>query len=214
MPKWTLFGLLTAPVVIVLVAFAAAHLFAPDDPTRQIAIIAVVFAGGGFAVNYGKNAYDVWDKERERRKKSEENKERLRIIPTYRRYDSGKSVVGVQIYNEGKVPVAIRAVTLCIDTAEIKNVFPLFMISGRSKDGMEEYAVTKKLEPHEHVDFFVPFGEGPSTKELVMFAPNSLWIRIELFSGGSEQVSGEEIRRAIYRDSEFNWSDDSAPALT
>lgn len=117
--KWTSFGLIAALLTIVVVGIATAAILAPDDLTRQIAIFAAIVALGGLLVNAAKNLYDIWDKERERKKKDEEGKER--VVATF----IHEPRRAVKIVNKSKFPLHIASVQLRIKKAGADECCPL-----------------------------------------------------------------------------------------
>jgi len=93
-----------------MMVVVAVAVFLPGDAvTRALVVIGYILA----AI---KTMYDIWEKERERKKKTEDGNEQLSLTPTFRWHDVGSRVVGVEAYNSGKVPVAIRSAALVVKT--------------------------------------------------------------------------------------------------
>jgi hypothetical protein len=148
---------LAIPVVLLIVLGAGIAYWADEDPTRRIAIFGAAVAFGSLIVNYLKTAYDLWDKERERKKKDGEGKERIKATVLLKRtyFKNGPSFhIGVTLYNEGNRPVNIKRVCLKFDGGEI----PLLANESLRQLGIlciDESELNRKLEPKDHHDFHV-----------------------------------------------------------
>jgi hypothetical protein len=131
-----------AVVVVVLLGVGAAWLVGGDDLTRQIAVFAAVVATLGLVVNGVKNGYDIWDKERERRKKESEGKERVKVTAIYKNppYQFGSNPrVGVEVYNDGPL-LNVRRVLLKVNSGSGDEESPLlrFVRMADSGEGQAE----------------------------------------------------------------------------
>jgi hypothetical protein len=108
--------------LVVLVAVVVYFLFFSDSlqgdwVTRIIAVV-------GFAVTAGKVAYDIWDKERDRKKKADEKKEKVRTFALCKRQQGGFNL-SVDIYNDGAAKIHIRNVYLAFTENGFKNQYQL-----------------------------------------------------------------------------------------
>jgi hypothetical protein len=188
---------------LVAIAVGAAWWFADDDPTRRIAIFAAVVASAGGL----KNLYDIWDKMQEKRKKADESAERIKAVPLFDSFMTASPTVGVEIHNEGKVPVPIRRVALVIKTEAGEAGYPMVttgdMETRHYPDGRpysdRQYLNQAKLDPADpSVEFFVQFmPKDARPNQLAAMSPENLWIRVESNKGVVARVEGAEIQAVI-----------------
>ena len=84
---------LVAAVVIPVVFFQG------ENTTKTVAVAGFLISLAGFLISLGKTLYNVFDKERERKKKSQESQERVKVTARYGHWDSTGTELGVVIYN-------------------------------------------------------------------------------------------------------------------
>ena len=107
---WWALVLVVAPLFVIGAGVVVAGQVGEDKD--KVAVYAAVVATLGILVAGAKNAYDVLDKERERRKKEDESREVLTATAEFCNYDSGTKQVGVELYNGGKSTVPVKQVRL------------------------------------------------------------------------------------------------------
>ncbi|MFO0799546.1 MAG: hypothetical protein U0804_18915 [Gemmataceae bacterium] len=148
-------------LAVLLIGWGVALLVDPYDLTRQISVFGGVVAVFALLGNLGKIGYDIWDKERDRKKKDEDKKEKLKATALYSppvsklRYSSpgidpdGVCVVGVKIYNEGSAPVHVKSVRLvCREGTTHFEPVPLYVEAGKTE------SFTCLIEPKHFADFY------------------------------------------------------------
>lgn len=184
--------LLAAPVAaVVLAGIGIAVWVEHDDLTKQLAVFAVVVALGSFLVNYGKAAYDVWDKERERRKKEADAQERILATPVFTWHDTAESVVCVDLYNAGAAVVHIKRAALVVRDATGGEAVEVLCAG----DGFDPRC---KLGPKDHARFrSITSDKRFAGVALAKLPPTDLWIVVESFVGEVARVRGEDVQAAI-----------------
>lgn len=149
-----------------------------DAVTRTIAVL-------GFALTMGKAAYDIYDKERERKKKAEEGRERIKAIMKYGLWDSSGLDLGVVIYNEGTSPVHIESV-IChfgSEQAEFSTTY--------------HHQRTKLIGPKDKANFtFKSLGNNVSNR-ISELPKETVWLVISSYQGEICRVEGEEILKVL-----------------
>lgn len=184
--------LLAAPAAAVVLAGVGIAVWVErDDLTKQLAVFAAVVALGGLVVNYGKAAYDVWDKERERRKKEADAQERVTATPVFTWHDTAESVVCVDLYNVGAATVHIKRAALVVRDAAGVEAAEVLCVG----DGFDPRC---KLGPKDHARFRSTTGDKRfGGVALAKLPPPDLWIVVESFVGEVARVRGEDIQAAI-----------------
>lgn len=191
MSKRNVLILTTPAALVVLAGVGIAVLVARDDLTKQLAVFAAVVALGGFLINYGKVAYDVWDKERERQKKEGDAQERVQAMPVFTWQGTTEAVACLDVYNVGTATVHIKRAALVVrDAAGAEATEVLYV--GDSAD-------TKcKLGPKDHARFKAFTGDKRfRAVALAELPPADVWIVVESFVGEVARVCGEDIQAAI-----------------
>lgn len=210
MSKFTLFGLLAAPALVVVIGIVAARHFYREDATRQIAVFAAIVAAGGVLVNYFKTVRDYLKEERDRKKKDEDNKERVKVTPVFTPPQGKKwlaglvnmtndrlCVVGVEIFNEGLIPVNVRRTTLVINRSGQLQETPLL------KDEDDQPCL---IAPKSVVPFFTEgLNQTIKGSMLLALAADDFYIVVESFASGEvARVPGAEVQAAIRKVNERN----------
>jgi hypothetical protein len=190
-------------VGVVLVAF----LIPGESITRFIAVAA-------FVTTLSKIIYDVWDKERERLKKAEDKKEKIKATPVFNPI-GGKQwllgavdidldkcfIVGVELYNEGVCSVNIKKVSLCI-TNEHGQIKEIILVIDEAQDSII-------LDRYEDIVFVTP-GLNTQIKgtRLVGIDPNLFYIQVDSHLGTVARVDGKSIQEVITKAMTTNWQID------
>jgi hypothetical protein len=189
--KRNLLVFLAAPLLVLFAGAGVARWVERDDVTKQLAVFAAVVALGGFLVNYGKVAYDVWDKERDRRKKENDAQERVQATPFFTWHGTADSVACLDVYNAGAATVHIRRVALVVrDAAGTATAEQLYV--GDSSD------TRCKLGPKDHARFQLFTGDKRfQGVALAKLSPENLWIVVESFTGELARVRGEDVQAAV-----------------
>jgi len=178
------FFVLAAAVVILGVVFQG------ENTTKTVAVVvAVAVAVAGFLISVVKPLYDVFDKERERKKRSQESQERVKVTAKYGHWDSTGTELGVVIYNEGSTTLHIQSVAC--------HYIP--------SDGVKEelifsnlnYACTELLEPKHTAKFHCDSFKEVVLKQISTLPKENVWITINSYQGEIYRVGGEEIIKVL-----------------
>jgi hypothetical protein len=171
-------------VVTLAIVVALAFLIPGETATRLIATLAFVIA-------LGKTAYDIWDKERERSKKADESREKIRAVAKYGNWDSTGTELGVILYNESaSTPVHIQSVVCHYKSADGESERQVNFVN--MKYGREELSEPKHS---------ARFRDGDSHADLhqlfVTLPEEWLWITVTSYQGEVSRVSGKEIKKVL-----------------
>lgn len=176
--------LLIGLIVLVTIAVILVVLLVPGDTTtRAVALLS-------FVITVGKVAYDIFDKERDRKKKAEESRERVRATAKYGHWDSTGEELGVVIYNEGSTPVHIQSVNCYYrrgDGSDVQQV-------GLDNMGHQE---TELLQPKHVAKFRYGLFKEDVLREIASLPKEDVWITINSYQGEICRVSGEDIIRVL-----------------
>jgi hypothetical protein len=175
---------IVAAVAAVIVVVPLAFLIPGQTGTQLVATLA-------FVVALGKATYDVWDKERERTKKSDETREKVKAIARFGHWDSTGQELGVLLYNESSVtPVHIRSVVCHYKTA-----------NGQTEQSLELSNLkhrTEELLPPKYATKFRDGGfKTPILKMLAALPDDQLWISVTSYQGEVCRVDGSEIKAVL-----------------
>jgi hypothetical protein len=169
-------------VLIVLCGLVVAGSFRFSDTPWTTAL-----ATTGFIVAVSKTAYDIIDKERERKKKADEGRERVKATARFGMWNSTGHELGVVIYNEGSQQINIKHVVF----NHMMGGTP-HQISFSNKD----YRNEELLSPKDTAKFW---DTNANLKPAIVatMPPESVNITIESYQGVIYRVSGEEIIKAL-----------------
>jgi len=178
--------ILTKLFVGFLIAVTAAALliillFPSERSTSIVAITALL-------LTTVKTGYDIVEKERERKKKTEEGREKITATAKYGMWDSSGHELGVVIYNTGSGPVSIASVECH------------YALGGETK--ILEFSNLKyqrtELVPSKHT---AKFRSGCFKDDLLAvmakLPEKDIWITIETQEGEVVRVGGKDIVRAL-----------------
>ena len=176
--------MIVAGIGLFVVAVVVGAFLVPGEfTTRAIAVL-------GFVVATGKTGYDVWDKERERRKKSEEGKERIKATPKFDNFNTAEPELGVVIYNDGTTPVHIESVVCRYDAADgyKPTEFVLFNLDAQPSELLQPKHTTNFVfGQFDHLDMD---GMEDATDE-------RLWIIVRSHGGGEWRIPGRDIAKVL-----------------
>lgn len=197
--RWTIVGVVVVPAALILGAIEGARRFAPDDQTRQFAIFAAVLAVGTWVFNYIKWIKDLFDEAHDKKKKEEDEKESLTLTATYDMHDVKAPVIGVNLFNNGKVTVPVKTVAMVVKTDEGDAATAMCVLSKQpGSNGIRKHELDRRLEPGDHADYFIPFGGEQLTSPARLVALAHLYrIVVRTFSGSRFEVTGETIKTII-----------------
>jgi hypothetical protein len=174
-----LIGLFALALVVVLVVF----LVPGDKTTRAVAAFGVFFT-------IAKIVYDICDKERERKKKAEENRERVKAEARYGWWDTTGFELGVVIYNEGTTPVHIQSVTCHYIPRDGSQETTLAL------DNMER-GRTQLLHPRHTARFRYGLFKDEELSKIAALPKENVWITINSYQGEIYRVAGEDIIKVL-----------------
>jgi hypothetical protein len=167
-------------VAIILVGIWIFHLEVGWSPLSISAISLVL--------TLAKIGYDVFDKERERGKKSQEGRERVKVSARYGTWDSSAEELGVVIYNDAATPIHLKSVTLHRrvggDEEEIEMV---------NRDDLE----SELLMPKHTTGFRYGCFKADILRSISQQNENNIWITIDSYQGEICRVGGDEILRVL-----------------
>ena len=170
--------------MVAVLVVPLAFLIPGETGTRLVATLA-------FVVALGKAAYDVWDKERDRTKKAEETRERVKATAKYGYWDSTGEELGVLLYNESSnTPVHIQSVVCHYRPPSSQTVESLELFSLNHK--------TEELLLPKHATKFRDGGfHGPVLKLLASLPEDCVWISVTSYQGEVCRVEGREIQAVL-----------------
>lgn len=176
-------------VGVVLVAF----LLPGEHITRGIAVV-------GLLLTLGKGAYDIFNSERERRKKAGDSAEKVKATPDI----DDHGYLCVQLYNYGSTLVHISRVALVVKE-ETGQVYRQLITNERSvrttnsRVYLGESDDTVKLDIKDNAYFTLRYGGDKFKLAALHNLPyESLWIVVESYSSGEiTRVPGDAIQAAI-----------------
>jgi hypothetical protein len=167
---------------VMLVAF-----FVPGEfVTRAIAVLGVLIA-------VAKTAYDIVDKERERRKKASEGVERIKATVCYSKAWS-RRLFGVEIYNEGPL-VNIKSVCLKVVTGEKTERIPL-LVNYRLEGAGQHFPRAKFEETYilqQKSNVFFHIDPNREMAAFLNFDPSALSVEVESFVGPLATIEGDKV---------------------
>ena len=176
-------GAIVLAVIAVLVVGFVVH---GDMTTRIIALLGFLFAAA-------KIAYDVYDQERERQNKAEENREKVKVIPKYARWDHTTPVLGVVIYNDGSTPVHIRSVVFHFRVGGEEKTTWLSDYESQPGGLLERKDKAKYRDAGEMIDGNIQVDYEP----LLALPESDVWIVVTSYQGEIARVTGDEILRVL-----------------
>ena len=197
MSKRFLLGLGLSGTALLAGVISVAVFVPGENVTRVLAVL-------GFIVALGKTAYDVWEKERERRKKKEDNVEKLRVAPTLQSHDADIETLGLRVHNAGKSAVSIHRVQLIYRRDGVEQAVTLHTHADVRRQSLRGLDTTCRLEPQEHVDFFLAVTAADAggfvlPQQLANWPAEDFWMTIETLSGAKEIVPGEHFLKLLSR---------------
>jgi hypothetical protein len=197
----------TASVIsIVLVGILVARIVDKHDVTRQVAVYSGVVSTLGLLASAGKVIYDVWDKERDRKKKDEEKKERVKVAVVLDIEHLPGFTFNVDVYNDGPQPIAIKRVAyiITVDGENHENIL-VSKTAPQPKifDGITVYE--RDLDPRpvidykQHKTFYLSVNRWVLDAERLDKVPADQF-NIVVDSFATEElarISGDEIKKVI-----------------
>lgn len=197
--SWWFLLFVVFPLLVIL--FGALYAFRIREETSGAATYAAIVATVGICLTAIKTAIEQWEKLRERRKKDDDNREVLAATPEFRTYLIGHRLIGVELYNSGKVPVAVKRVSLVIAghaplsmvcTDKRKTV----VVNGTPQE-LPEHLYRVRIEPKDYVRFHIDSLSGLDPKAVLELPAEALHIVVDSFQGEVARVTGNEIQEAI-----------------
>jgi hypothetical protein len=168
-------------VAVTSAALLIIMLYPSERTTTIVAITALL-------ITTGKTGYDIYDKERERRRKSEESRERITATAKYGTWDSTGNELGVVIYNQGSAPVNIASVECG------------YTMSGESKTfefTNMAFKRTEVVQPKHTVRFRCGGFHDDVLAALARLPEKYVWITVKTQEGETVRIEGNEIIRAL-----------------
>lgn len=164
---------LTAAALLIILLF-------PGEKTTTIVAITALL------VTTAKAGYDIYEKERERKKMVDDRREKLIVTARYGMWDTTSPNLGVLIYNAGPSPVRLMSVTCHYissgSTAEMKIEFTNMK------------SIPTELVPSKHTAKFRDDDFKVDTKSVLAELPaNDVWITIATQEGTTIRVDGKDI---------------------
>jgi hypothetical protein len=146
-----------------------------------------------------KMAYDVW-------KKESENKERVIATPTTVRLEGLENIPGLEIYNAGASPVAIKRVAFVVKTESSESTE--LMLSQEEAEGVDngpfglpsdlpDTVCRMQIDPKKYAQFRLDRHTEWPVGKLLELCPNDYRIEVESFESHIITVRGEVIRAAM-----------------
>jgi hypothetical protein len=170
-------------IVVTAAALLLILLYPSEETTKIIAITA-------FLISTGKTGYDIYDKERERRKKAEEGRAKITATPKYGMWDTSGRELGVVIYNAGSAPVHIASVEChYVPTDGMGPKMLEFSNMG--------YKRTELLQPKHTAKFRSDHFLDEVLASLTRMPEKNIWISIKTREGEEFRVEGKEVLAAL-----------------
>ncbi|MCE9561533.1 MAG: hypothetical protein K8U57_05715 [Planctomycetes bacterium] len=201
------FGWVAGIVVVFGVAFVATKFVDPANPTLQIAVFAVVVAALSFVVTFSKAWHDVFDKEQERKKKENDSQEKILVTARFAPAGTTEVVVGVELYNNGKVPIHIKRASLIVKANGIELSEEMESLNGEMQETVcgprgqtissPVSASNRLIEPYQSAQFHLGCFTECSGDWLLSQPADNIHILVESFLGVVGRVNGKEIHAAI-----------------
>jgi hypothetical protein len=181
-------SILTKIFVAFLIFITAAALLIillyPGERTTTIVAITALL------ISTGKTGYDIYDKERERRKKAEEGRARITATAKYGMWDSSGRELGVVIYNAGSAPAHIACVEcryIPSDGTEVKTL----------EFSNISYKRSELLQPKHTARFRSGCFKDDLLGAMAKLPEKNIWISIKTLEGEEFKVEGKEILAAL-----------------
>jgi hypothetical protein len=191
MSLWKKYAMIAAAAFVLICLMTVGLLVPGEGVTRLIAVFALLVA----AV---KTIYDIWKKERE-------TKELVKATPAFREYDTAE-IVGVELYNAGTSPMAIKRVALVVktDTGKLSEFMPSESEAVRLENCYFQEASTLpesvsrfELGPKKHARFHLDRHTELTIDWLLKQPADTFCIVVESFMGEVARVLGKDIQAAI-----------------
>lgn len=171
-------------LAVIAVAIPLIALLYPRQGTKDA--VAVL----GCLIGLGKIAYDIIDKERERKNKAEQARERLRVSPRYGMWESTGMELGVVIYNEG-------ATTVHIESVECR-----YRATGEATEHVQalvnmDYSPTQMVEPRHVIKYRDGDFQNEFHAKVRECEPANVCIVVRSYQGEIARVDGAEIIKVL-----------------
>jgi hypothetical protein len=154
----------------------------PSEKTTTIVAIAAL------VITTGKSGYEIYEKERERKKKSEESREKVTATVRYGMWDSTGRELGAIIYNAGSAPVNIASVECHYTSGGESKVLELVNLRYQRSE----------LVPSKHtVKFRCEAFKDDLLEAMSKLPDKDVWISIKTQEGEVLKVDGKEIIRVL-----------------
>ena len=193
-------------VVVVGVSIVAGTVaaFCVNDEKNSIAAYAAVVGTVSILLAVEKHFRDRWKEDEEQKKKDDDNRESLTATLEFRSYETTAAVLGVELYNAGKVTVPIKRVRFVAKDGEKDVVMAMtctdFKTTVHMRDGpiqTSEYRDRHDLEPRQHARFHLDAFHPLNPEAVLAMKPEALFIVVESFSGEVVRVPGEAIQEVF-----------------
>jgi hypothetical protein len=174
---------LGALAIVITTALLFSYWLPGQGTTTIVAITALL-------VTAGKTAYDIIEKDWERKRKAEENREKIIVSPKYGIWDTTSPNLGVEIYNAGPNPVSIESVNIHYIPPGGAEVIT------KSLTNMQ-YMHTDLVESKHRGKFFMDSFEIDPVQVLGNLPAKHVWIAVKTHEGQEERVDGKQILLAL-----------------
>jgi hypothetical protein len=171
---------------IIIVALFILWSYLPKLDKESVSPVISMFA---VLVTLSKGVYDVLDKEAEKRKKSEDKKEKIltKLNFGYARYE--RQDIVLSIYNDGSTPLDIREVRLSLpEPGSLSGTVSKMELADKSRS-----LTCCVIQPHTSVDFY----SGPAYWDSIPRFEEHTWIEVHSFKGVLERIPGKAILELI-----------------